>query len=257
MNTEPPPPPPESSPPAPAPLAPPPLPAVSSAVRRWIPEPFEGPVNFGSVVENLLKRPERIIHALGAGNTGVSRLMLLGAALGLAVFGVLLGTYSGGAQLWAAPLKVTLGTLLAVFICLPSLYIFSALGGVDASLPYVVKVMVAAIALCSLLLLGFAPVLWVFSQSTESLPFVGILALVFWLISLSFGLRLLLGFSMVQGARSIDYIKVWMTLFVVVTLQMSTALRPIIGTASTFLPTEKRFFLQHWFEELSPPASAR
>ena len=37
-------------------------------------------------------------------------------------------------------------------------------------------------------------------------------------------------------------------LFVLVVLQMTTALRPIVGTADTFLPKEKKFFLNHWGE---------
>jgi hypothetical protein len=39
-------------------------------------------------------------------------------------------------------------------------------------------------------------------------------------------------------------------------LQMMTALRPVIGTAETFLPTKKKFFLTHWMETIEP-ASAR
>jgi hypothetical protein len=31
-----------------------------------------------------------------------------------------------------------------------------------------------------------------------------------------------------------------------VALQMTTALRPILGTSKTFLPTEKKFFIAHW-----------
>jgi len=31
-------------------------------------------------------------------------------------------------------------------------------------------------------------------------------------------------------------------------VQMTTALRPIIGKADTFLPVQKQFFLMHWAE---------
>jgi hypothetical protein len=31
---------------------------------------------------------------------------------------------------------------------------------------------------------------------------------------------------------------------------MTAALRPIIGTADTFLPAEKQFFLSHWGDSL-------
>jgi hypothetical protein len=41
---------------------------------------------------------------------------------------------------------------------------------------------------------------------------------------------------------------------VLVVLQMTTALRPIVGTADTFFPTEKRFFLSHWGESLKSAA---
>ena len=34
--------------------------------------------------------------------------------------------------MWIAPAKLALGTLLSVLICLPSLYIFACLGGIDA-----------------------------------------------------------------------------------------------------------------------------
>jgi hypothetical protein len=32
---------------------------------------------------------------------------------------------------------------------------------------------------------------------------------------------------------------------------MTTALRPLIGTSKTFLPTEKKFFLAHWGDNLT------
>ena len=38
-------------------------------------------------------------------------------------------------------------------------------------------------ALLGLLLIAFAPILWIFTQSSNSLPFVGFLALVVWLLS--------------------------------------------------------------------------
>ncbi len=78
---------------------------------------------------------------------------LAAATLGcLLLYGLVMGSFSGGVQWWAAPAKLVGGTLLSAVICLPSLYIF------------------------------------------------------------------------------------------MVCLQMSTALRPFVGRAPTFLPTEKLFF---------------
>jgi len=253
MNTEPNPPP--SLPPSPTPPAFPQATRVAAApAHNWKLEPIEGTINFASVIENLLRAPGRILHEAGGGASRVPLLLLVISVFCLGVFGFLLGTFSGGIQYWAAPAKVVLGVLAATFICLPSLYIFSALGGVEAKLAHIVALAVAAIALTALLLLGFAPVLWVFSQSTESLCFMGTLALVFWMISLIFGMRMLHAAATALKARSPGYLTIWIMIFVVVTLQMSTALRPIIGTADNFLPQEKKFFLTHWFDELDASA---
>ena len=103
--------------------------------------------------------------------------MLLFALVGMALYGVVVCSFSGGAQLWIAPAKIALGTILSVGICLPSLYIFSCLGGIDARLRTVSGVFFAAVALGALLLIGFAPVGWIFSQSTDSAAFMGALHL--------------------------------------------------------------------------------
>lgn len=230
---------------------PPPLP------NRWNAEPISGSVSFGAVIENLLKTPGRILHECVSGSRKVPLFMFLVSVGCLAVFGFLLGTFSGGEQLWQAPAKVLLGTFAAMLICLPSLYIFSALDGVDVRLPHVLGLLVAAMTLASLLLLGFAPVIWVFSQSSDALPFMGTLALIFWLIGLTFGLRLLVAAGAYLRSQGGGYLKTWIAIFVVVTLQMSTALRPIIGTATTFLPAEKKFFVQHWLEEMGSKSTGR
>jgi hypothetical protein len=35
-------------------------------------------------------------------------------------------------------------------------------------------------------------------------------------------------------------------IFVLVVLQMTTALRPIVGHADTFFPQDKKFFVSYW-----------
>ena len=99
--------------------------------------------------------------------------------------------FSGGAQMWIAPAKLGLGTLLSVLICLPSLYIFTCLGGIDARLRSVCGALVrGGLSECAVLI-GFAPVAWIFSQSTDSVAFMGALHLAFWVIGIRFGLRLI------------------------------------------------------------------
>jgi hypothetical protein len=162
------------------------------------------------------------------------------------VYGVVVGTFSNGDQLWAAPVKIAGGLLISALICLPSLYIFACLSGSRARLAEMFGLVAGLLMLMTILLIGFAPVAWLFSQSTDSLPWMGALHLIFWFIATIFGLRFLqAGFSHSQ-ARSNAGLATWMVVFVLVAVQMTTALRPIVGKANTFLPTQKKFFLAHW-----------
>jgi len=111
--------------------------------------------------------------------------------------------------------------------------------------------------LMTILLVGFAPVAWIFSESTESVAWMGTLHLLFWFVATIFGLRFLHAGFAHSNARSQSGFQVWTLVFLLVALQMTTALRPIVGTADTLLPTEKKFFASHWYDCMNKPATSR
>jgi hypothetical protein len=206
-----------------------------------------------AAVEAILRQPRRVLYQLRQPRSGpLLAVMLLAAVLCGLGYGVVVGTFSMGPQLWAAPVKIAAGLMISALICLPSLYIFTCLSGSQARLAEICGLVAGLLMLMSLLLIGFAPVAWLFSQSTQSVAWMGALHLIFWLISTFFGLRFLqAGFSHSQ-ARSQAGLNTWIVIFVLVVLQMTTALRPLVGKADTFLPKEKMFFLAHWGECLKP-----
>ena len=204
-----------------------------------------------TAVEAMLRQPRRMLFQLRqAGAARVIALLLLLAVVCAAVYGVVVGTFSGGDQLWIAPVKIVGGMMVAALICLPSLYIFSCLAGSQARLAEVFGLVVGLLVLTTILLVGFAPVAWVFSQSTNSITAMGFLHLAFWAVATFFGWRFLKNGFTHLSAQSLGALYVWICIFVLVCLQMTTALRPIIGTSENFFPTEKKFFLAHWFEVL-------
>lgn len=210
------------------------------------------------IIETLLKFPGRVIYELQNNWRPDLSGWLLGLALvGMATYGVVVGSFSGGAQMWIAPAKLALGTLFSILICLPSLYIFAGLAGIDVRLRTVMGVLFAAVALSALLLMGFAPVAWIFSQSTDSIPFMGGLHLILWVIAIGFGLRLIGAMGRLLGGSTGGQMKLWSLIFILVCLQMTTTLRPIIGRSDRFLPGEKKFFLTHWFETVSKAADSK
>ncbi|CAN5670073.1 hypothetical protein BH09VER1_BH09VER1_01670 [soil metagenome] len=249
----------ENDTPAPLPPTPPERPFAATRPRgnppidRFSLAPLEGPCHPFAVLGELLKRPGCILYELKVGRFGsVFGALLLIALFSLGVYGLVAGSLTGGNQLWLAPVKIIVGTALCVLICLPSLYIFLCLSGVDAHVREVAGELMASVCLTALLLIGFAPVAWVFSQSTDSIPLMGFLHLLFWSVALWFGLRLVGRSSPGTGGSGLS---VWIIIYVVVSLQMMTSLRPIIGHATTVLPTEKQFFIPHLLGDLSSASS--
>ena len=240
------------------PLPPPIPPYVPTRSRDSLPVPLGGnpeeqlPITgLFAAAEAILRQPRRVMFQLRQQTQASLILSLLVIATACAlIYGLVVGTFSGGDQLWASPVKIASGLLISALICLPSLYIFSCLSGSKARLVEVFGLVAGLLTLMTVLLIGFAPVAWVFSQSTKSVVVMASLHLTFWFIATYFGLRFLhQGFKHLS-AESDSGLKVWVVVFILVMLQMTTALRPLVGKGTSFLPSpdEKKFFLSYWGE---------
>jgi hypothetical protein len=221
------------------------------------PEDRQPVSGIAAAVESILRQPRRVMFQLrqpGAGKLIVAMLFM--SVVCSLIYGVIVGSFSGHEQWWAAPVKVAGGLLVSTIICLPSLYIFACLSGSQARLVEIVGMVSGLLMLMTILLIGFAPVAWLFSQSTSSLCWMGALHLLFWFISTLFGLRFLNAAFSHSNARSNAGLNTWIVIFMLVALQMTTALRPIVGRADTFMPQEKQFFLSHWFDCLDAAESS-
>lgn len=203
--------------------------------------------NFFQVVDATLKRPAQVIHELVHGRDVKVPLFLLLLLLAcLLGTGLMMGSFSGGAQFWAVPLKVILGTLASGLICLPSLYILLCLCGGNQNFAQTCRMLLLGLALAGILFIGFIPVAWIFSQATESFAFMGILFLTIWGIGLFFGLRLMCHAFQFLNEKSMGALRLWVFIFSLVLLQMSTTLRPLIGKYEPLKCNEKQFFIEHW-----------
>lgn len=240
---------PEPTPPQTPPPLPPSLPPSLYEPRPLGDDPAERVAipNTFVAIEAVLRHPRRLLFQMRQAGAGkLIAAMVFAALICSLVYGVVAGTFTGGTQLWIAPVKIAMGLMISAAICLPSLYIFACLSGSRARLIEVCGLLAGLLLLMTILLIGFAPVAWIFSESTESLAWMGTLHLIFWLVATLFGLRFMkAGFSH-ASARSQAGINVWIIIFLLVALQMTTALRPILGKSDDFFPRQKQFFLAHW-----------
>ena len=79
-------------------------------------------------------------------------MMLFVSVVCSLIYGVVVGTFSGGTQLWAAPVKIAAGLMISALICLPSLYIFTCLSGSQARLVEVCGLLAGLLMLMTILL---------------------------------------------------------------------------------------------------------
>src|SRR5213594_4102233 len=124
------------------------LPAVKPASPPDAGPDEQTPIpNVLTAVESILRHPGRVQYQLRQAESGRLIAVMLFVAAGCSlIYGVIVGTFSGGTQLWVAPVKCVIGLLLSCLICLPSLYIFACLSGSQAR-PAEVGGLVAGLAM--------------------------------------------------------------------------------------------------------------
>ena len=197
-----------------------------------------------ALADALLRAPANVAQELKQNRWSFVRLLALVAAC-MMMTGLVMASFSGGYQYLAVPLKLALGLLFGAGLCLPSLYIFSCLTGTQHSFRGVAAALLMGLGVQALILTAFAPVAWIFSQSTSSPGFMGFLYVVMLLVSAVFGLGLT-GRVLAAMGQPVRALRVWSIMFVVVTLQLSTNLRPLVGGYEGVAFAEKQFFLDHW-----------
>jgi hypothetical protein len=210
---------------------------------------FEKNITIFRMFDAILKTPGKIIYEISDGTKAfqVYSLQIIILIVSLMVFGIINGFFSGGLQIIYSTVKYPLVIILSAIICLPSLYIFLSLSGSNIKIKQIIGILLMSIALASIILLGFAPVLWIFSQSTESITFMGVLNFIFWIIASSFCFRLLYKAVEYITKKENSIIIIWIFIFSIVLFQMTTTFRPLIGPSESFLPESKLFFLSYWF----------
>jgi hypothetical protein len=213
-------------------------------------EPYHLPESASTLqlVDALLKSPESVVNQIKSGQFKKTLFILLGVFLLChAIYGLIVGSFSGDVQWFAAPIKIVGGAALSALLCYPSLYIFGCLSGAKITPVQVLSLLAGGLTLTSILLLGFAPVAFIFTFSIKTVAFMGVVHTLIWAISLYFGLRyIVMGLTRMESRKDNNLITTWCVILILTMLQMTTTLRPIIGESDTLLTHEKRFFVEHW-----------
>ena len=206
--------------------------------------------------DEVLKRPADAAKRLLSKEPRAALRLLAGALAVYALYGAVSGLFQGGTQMAVAAWKTPVIVLFSLMLCAPSLYVFASLAGADVSMRRLLVAVAGFAAMLALLFVGFLPITWLFSVSSRSLVFVVWLHLAIWVVSLGFAKRFL-GRVLAEESAG-GAIGLWMALLFVVSLQVTTMVRPVLWRSPEhpLIESERLFFLEHFGRVLDPPAAA-
>ena len=202
-----------------------------------------------NVASTLLKNPLRISETIaGQKHLLRSSLALLLVAIAChVVFGLAVGLFGGWPVAAMDMVKMPLVALCSLLLCFPSLYVFTCVAGAPLTLAQTGVLGCSCLALAGLILVGLAPVAWLFAVSTKSVSFVTLLAFLIWLVAIGFAGRYVDKLGVHPLFRRQAGIKLWLLILILVTLQMATCMRPMLARPEQGWWTgEKQFFLSHF-----------
>jgi hypothetical protein len=183
--------------------------------------------------------------------------LLVSSSLFLALYGAIIGSTHGGLQIISSAFKLPALYLLTLLICLPTLYFMDIVLGSKRTFSQYVALLLASMAMISVMLFGFAPVTLFFRLSIDDYWFFLLLNIIILSFTGVVGVRFFYK-SMITlmeketagkiSANRHKLIKAWLFLYGFVGSQLGWTLRPFVGTPeepfALFREIESNFYVQ-------------
>ncbi|MEL6778193.1 MAG: actin-binding WH2 domain-containing protein [Cyanobacteria bacterium J06597_16] len=195
-------------------------------------------MNHFSVLIGLLRDRRQFLEEVRGGvklETKIASL-LVASSFFFAVYGAIVGSYSGGLQIISSAIKLPALYLITLIICIPTLYFFDILFGSKLDFKQYVTMALTSVSVISVLLFSFAPVVLFFLISVQGYNFFLLLNVLIMTITGAIGVRLFYkGMRDMVGPEAIEQqlrrrlLKGWVVLYGLVGSQLGWTLRPFFG----------------------------
>ncbi len=180
--------------------------------------------------------------------------LLIGSSVFFALYGAIIGSFAGGFQIVSSAIKLPALYLITLIICLPALYFFDVILGSNRTFGQYLTLLLASMAMISVMLFSFAPITLFFRLSVNDYQFFKLLNVAIFaitgIIGVTFFYRGMLFFNSQDSQKpnqSTDVVKLWLFLYGFVGSQMGWTLRPFFGDPNRpfqlFRPLESNFYL--------------
>ena len=210
------------------------------------PSPPNPPRSLTGAFHELLVQPLAGLERARQGRGAAPLRLLAGSVLGYALYGAAAGFFQGGEQILVSAIKAPLIILFALLLCVPSLYVFSAVAGADWTRDTFLSVFSGFAATLALVLLALLPINWLFSVSSRYLASTVFLQFGLWVLALLLAWRFLGRALQVSGAAA-GGLFFWLLLFALVSIQSATLLRPVLERrpGDSLFVQGKKSFMDH------------
>lgn len=191
------------------------------------------------LIGRLLRDRDRLFEEMAEGRdtSRTVRALAVATVALLSLYGLCLGAYNGLAQSISSMVKFPLLFFLTVLVCYPILYVFNVLFGSRVRLLGTLAILLASIAMMSVILGAFAPITLFFVISDSSYEFMKLLhvatvgtAAIIGLGAMYRGLTVVCEKSDIYPKRAMSILRVWLLVFAFVGTQMVWTLRPLVGS---------------------------
>ncbi len=181
--------------------------------------------------------------------------LLVSSSIFIALYGAIIGSTHGWLQILSSAFKLPALYLLTLLICLPTLYFLDIIFGSKRTFGQYVALLLASMAMISVMLLGFAPVTLFFRLSINDYFFFLLLNLVVLtltgVIGVRFFYRSMLSLIEQESGSSPNrhkLIEAWLFLYGFVGSQLGWTLRPFFGVPdqpfALFREIESNFYIE-------------
>lgn len=181
--------------------------------------------------------------------------LLFCSSIFLALYGAIIGSTNGALQMLSSAFKLPALYLLTLIICLPTLYFLDIIFGSKRIFMQYLALLMASMAMISVMLFGFAPVTIFFRLSINDFRFFQILNLLILsltgLIGINFFYRSMMSLMAQEAESSKNRAKLiqgWLFLYGFVGSQLGWTLRPFFGSPglpfSLFREMESNFYVE-------------
>lgn len=173
----------------------------------------------------------------------------------LALYGAIIGSTNGGLQMLSSAFKLPALYLLTLLICLPTLFFLDIIFGSKRTFNQYLALLMASMAMISVMLFGFAPVTLFFRLSINDYDFFRLLNIVVLATTGFIGIKFFYSSMISLIAKETEssdnrykLITAWLFLYGFVGSQLGWTLRPFFSSANApfalFREIESNFYVE-------------